>query len=51
LAAPASIAIRLAIPTLPAFAGQHPDPRVDIAMGDHRQEPVQEAIDVAISLG
>jgi DNA-binding transcriptional LysR family regulator len=51
IALPASIAIRLVIPSLESFVTKHPAVRLDLAMADRRQDPVQEGIDVAISFG
>ncbi|HEY4307632.1 MAG TPA: LysR family transcriptional regulator [Gemmatimonadaceae bacterium] len=51
VAMPTSIAIRLVIPLLDAFMAKHPALRIDLAMADRRQDPIQEGIDVAISFG
>jgi DNA-binding transcriptional LysR family regulator len=48
---PASAAIREVIPRLPAFLAKHPELRIDLAVGDGRQDLIREGIDVAIRFG
>jgi len=43
--------VREVIPRLPTFMKQHPALRVDIMMGDQRQDLVGEGVDVALRFG
>lgn len=47
----ASVGLREVIPHLPAFATKHPHLQIEIQMGDHRQDLVRDAVDVAIRVG
>ncbi len=47
----ASVGLREVIPCLPAFAARHPRLQIEIQMGDHRQDLVRDAVDVAIRVG
>jgi DNA-binding transcriptional LysR family regulator len=47
----ANVAIREIIPRLPKFLEKHKDLAIDLAMDDHRQDLVRDAIDVAIRYG
>ncbi len=47
----ASVGLREVIPHLPAFAAKHPRLQIEIQMGDHRQDLVRDAVDVAIRVG
>lgn len=46
-----SFAVRQVIPRLAAFIDQHPALRIDLMMGDRRQDLVTEGVDVALRLG
>ena len=48
---PTSFGIRDAIPRLSAFAARHPNLHVQFLLEDRRQDPVRDAVDVAIRLG
>jgi len=48
---PTSFGIRDVIPRLASFAEQHPDLRIELRLGDRRQDLVRDAVDVAIRLG
>lgn len=48
---PTSAGAREIIPRIPAFAEQHPKLELQILMGDHYQDLVREAVDVAIRIG
>ncbi|AYG61480.1 LysR family transcriptional regulator [Rhizobium jaguaris] len=48
---PTSFGIRDVIPRLASFAERHPDLRIELQLGDRRQDLVRDAVDVAIRLG
>lgn len=51
LGMPTSAGVREIIPRIPEFAEQHPKLEMQIIMGDHHQDLVREAVDVAIRIG
>jgi DNA-binding transcriptional LysR family regulator len=48
---PTSFGIRDMIPRLAAFAALHPNLRIQLLLGDRRQDLVRDAVDVAFRLG
>jgi DNA-binding transcriptional LysR family regulator len=46
-----NFAVRQVIPRLAVFMDQHPALRIDLMMGDQRQDLVTEGVDVALRLG
>ncbi len=46
-----SFAVREVIPRLPAFMAQHSALRIELSMGDQRQDLVAEGVDVALRFG
>jgi DNA-binding transcriptional LysR family regulator len=46
-----NFAVREVIPRLPAFMNQHPALRIDLMMGDQRQDLLAEGVDVALRFG
>ncbi|HEY1926233.1 MAG TPA: LysR family transcriptional regulator [Caulobacteraceae bacterium] len=48
---PTSFGIRDVIPRLAAFAERHPTLRLQLQLGDRRQDLIRDAVDVAIRLG
>ncbi len=48
---PTSFGIRDVIPRLAPFAERHPMLHIDLQLGDHRQDLIKAAVDVAIRLG
>jgi DNA-binding transcriptional LysR family regulator len=46
-----NFAVREVIPRLSAFMSQHPALRIDLMMGDQRQDLVAEGVDVALRFG
>ena len=46
-----SLAIREVIPNLPRFMSRHPELQLELLMDDHRQDLVQDGVDVAIRFG
>jgi DNA-binding transcriptional LysR family regulator len=51
LTTPTSFGVRDVIPRLASFAERHPDLHIQIQLGDHRQDLIKDAVDVAIRLG
>ena len=48
---PATIAVSIVIPILPAFAELHPQLRIEVMLDDRNQDMVKEAVDVGIRVG
>jgi DNA-binding transcriptional LysR family regulator len=48
---PTSFGLRTVVPRLAGFAQRHPGLRIQIKLGDRRQDLVREAVDVAFRLG
>lgn len=48
---PSTVATRAVIPRLAPFMALHPELRVEVMLGDHPQDLVRDAVDVAIRLG
>ncbi|WP_027796651.1 LysR family transcriptional regulator [Paraburkholderia acidipaludis] len=48
---PTSVGIREVIPRLQPFAEKHPELRIELTLGDQRQDLIRDAVDVAIRLG
>ncbi len=48
---PTNFAVREVFPRLPVFMNQHPALRIDLMMGDQRQDLVAEGVDVALRFG
>ena len=48
---PATLAISVVIPNLPAFAELHPQLRIEVMLDDRNQDMVKEAVDVGIRVG